>query len=441
MKLEYYLLLIVLIPFVATLFLGTQYLLQKFWKELTIINYIRFALVFGLLVTIYVIIQMAMSGQHQLVFDLGYWFELEDYHFGVTLVFDQLSAPFVFLVYLLSNVIGRYSANYLIGEMGVYRFFFLLLLFVTSILTVTMAGSIDLLFIGWELVGISSVMLIGFYSKREISVKYSFKAFIAYRIGDVGLLSAAMLIHHVTHSADFGEIFNGHWPIQLLTNTQIYTTGVSLLLILASLGKSSQFPLCGWLPKAMEGPTPSSAIFYGALSIHLGPYLLLRMYPFLDQSPIAKILLASLGLITALYGTFVGRTKADVKTTLAYATMAQVGLIMVEISLGWHEFALLHIGGHACLRTLQFLRSSSLLQDFIQNPLVFSGTSQRTFYLSKIFGKRVQRWLYYTALDGFSWDQMINKFLQLPCLKFLSLLRRLEEYVTHLPDAKKENKP
>jgi NADH-quinone oxidoreductase subunit L len=439
MNLEIYFLFIILIPFLATLFLGLNFLVQRFWSEKYLIQYVRMILTLGLLLSVYVILQMILTQTSHLTLNLGDWFSIEDYHFKLLFELDLLSAPYVFLIYVLANIIGRYSANYLVGEMGVYRFFFLLLLFVTSILTVVTAGSIDLFFIGWELVGLSSVMLIGFYPRREISVKFSFKAFIAYKIGDIALLSAAMLIHHLTHSAEFHEIFKGHWPHQTLLLSTNYALGVSLLLIVASMGKSSQFPLCSWLPRAMEGPTPSSAIFYGALSIHLGPYLLLRMWPFLKLAPEALIFLFLVGLITAVYGTFVGRTRTDVKTSLAYSTMAQVGIIMIEISLGLHTLAIFHLFGHACLRTLQFLRSSSILQDFMENPHLFYETKQSSSLFKHLLPLSFRKKFYYAALDGFYWDQIIINFIQIPSSKILNFFKRLEEAFTSFPLKKKNH--
>jgi NADH:ubiquinone oxidoreductase subunit 5 (subunit L)/multisubunit Na+/H+ antiporter MnhA subunit len=146
-----------------------------------------------------------------------------------------------------------------------------------------------------------------------------------------------------------------------LTGAQPLT--VCLLLFLAAAGKAAQVPFSGWLPRAMEGPTPSSAIFYGAISIHAGAYLLLRIQPLLAQSPWASALVVIIGIVTALQGTIVGRAAADAKTSLAYASLTQVGVIFVEIGLGWKWIAVVHILGHATVRTLQFLRAPSMLHD------------------------------------------------------------------------------
>src|SRR5438045_9561197 len=139
---------------------------------------------------------------------------------------------------------------------------------------------------------------------------------------------------------------------------------VSLLLLLAAAGKAAQVPFSGWLPRAMEGPTPSSAIFYGAISIHAGAYLLLRVQPMLVQSGFACAMVIAIGVATAIHGTMAGRASADAKTSLASASLTQVGIVFVEIGIGWQSIALVHISGHAMVRTLQFLRAPSMLHDY-----------------------------------------------------------------------------
>src|SRR2546425_4003263 len=139
---------------------------------------------------------------------------------------------------------------------------------------------------------------------------------------------------------------------------------VGALLLIAASGKSALIPFSGWLQRAMEGPTPSSAVFYGALSVHLGTFLLLRVGPVLKASPLLSAAVVTLGVISAIYGAMVARVQSDVKTALAFASLTQVGIITAEIGLGLRYIALIHIIGHACLRTLQLLRAPALLQDY-----------------------------------------------------------------------------
>ena len=139
---------------------------------------------------------------------------------------------------------------------------------------------------------------------------------------------------------------------------------VGILLLIAAAGKSALIPFSGWLPRAMEGPTPSSAVFYGALSVHLGTFLLLRVGPVLDASPVLSAAVVILGFSSAVYGVLVGRVQSDVKTALAFASLTQVGIITAEIGLGFRYIPLIHIIGHACLRTLQLVRAPTLLHDY-----------------------------------------------------------------------------
>ena len=177
-------------------------------------------------------------------------------------------------------------------------------------------------------------------------------------------------------------------------------TVVGLLLLLAACGKSAQVPFSGWLPRAMEGPTPSSAIFYGGISVHAGAYLLLRCQPILEASPIASAAVIVIGLASAIHGTMVARACSDVKTSLAYSSISQLGVIFVEIGLGLSWLALLHIVGHAMVRTLQFLRAPSMLHDYHTVHAAAGGHLAKTgSHFEAILPVRVQLWLYRLALD------------------------------------------
>src|SRR5207244_13349236 len=146
-----------------------------------------------------------------------------------------------------------------------------------------------------------------------------------------------------------------------LTSTQ--ATIIAVLLIVAVAGKSALLPFSGWLPRAMEGPTPSSAVYYGSLSIHAGCFLLLRSAPLVEHAIVARVLAGILGAATAIYAGITTRVQSDVKSSLAYAALTQVGIIVVEISIGWYTIAFVHIAGHACFRLLQFLSAPNVLHD------------------------------------------------------------------------------
>ena len=216
--------------------------------------------------------------------EVGNWFEVHTYRFPLLLQIDRLSLPLILLSVILVGVIGAFSQRYMHRENGYLRFFFLLNLFGFGVLLLFLAGSFDLMIAGWELVGLTSVLLIGFFQQRNDPVRSALRVFLIYRVCDIGLLTGVALLHHYVGAATVDSVFTHPWPdgASLLNGTG--ATVVGLLLLLAAMGKSAQVPFSGWLPQAMEGPTPSSAIFYGALSVHAGAYLLLRAQPLIESS-------------------------------------------------------------------------------------------------------------------------------------------------------------
>ncbi len=176
------------------------------------------------------------------------------------------------------------------------------------------------------------------------------------------MLSAAVLLRHVAGTDSLSLLFGGGRDVDAaLTATN--ATIIAVLLIVAVAGKSALLPFSSWLPRAMEGPTPSSAVYYGSLSIHAGCFLLLRAAPLLEQAPAARLLAGGLGAATALFAGITTRVQSDVKSSLAYASLTQVGLIVVEIAIGWYTIAFVHLAGHACFRLLQFLSAPNVLHD------------------------------------------------------------------------------
>jgi NADH:ubiquinone oxidoreductase subunit 5 (subunit L)/multisubunit Na+/H+ antiporter MnhA subunit len=354
---------------------------------------------------------MLINGREPFEITIGDYFVAKDYHFHLTLTADGLSIPYVTLSSLLVGVIAAFSRRYLHREPGYQRFFFLLCLFGAATNLVALAGTLDLLFFGWEIVGLSSALLIAFFHEREKPVEHGFRAFVTYRLCDIGLLAAAVWMHHTmgtsTVQPGVGEQVWHGFPVPAST---FDATLIGLLILWASMGKSGQIPLGGWLPRAMEGPTPSSAIFYGAISIHLGPYLLFRAAPILEAAPIVAFAVIAIGGLTALHATFVGRVQTDIKSALAYASMTQVGLIFVEIGLGWRTLAILHIVSHAVIRSLQILRSPGLLQD--HGNLVRSMGAQlpRTGgHLEYLVPVRYRAWLYRLALERGYFDVILRE--------------------------------
>lgn len=364
----------------------------------------------------------------------GDWFALPGYSFPLTLYIDRLAAAMMVLTAAICGLIARFSATYLHREPGFFRFFLLLLLFTAAMQLLVMAGSIDLLFAGWELVGLSSVLLIAFFQERPGPVSGSLRAFLTYRSCDIGLLIGAVLLHHYAHTSQFDQIFqrsagpaSSATSVPALGSHPVLAAGpatlVALLFLLAAMGKSAQAPLTGWLPRAMEGPTPSSALFYGALSVHAGAYLLLRVAPLLAASKVAAVATVLVGAATALHATLVARVQVDVKSALAYGTAAQVGLIFIEIGLGLRTLAALHVCAHACVRAFQLLRAPAALHELRRVQAARGGELPRIGALyERLLPARLREALYRLALLRFYTDALLDRLVARPVL---SLAHRL----------------
>jgi NADH:ubiquinone oxidoreductase subunit 5 (subunit L)/multisubunit Na+/H+ antiporter MnhA subunit len=289
--------------------------------------------------------------------EFGNWLTVGEYSVPAVLLVDPLALAFSLLSAALTALIARFSRTYLHREPGFVRFHVLLGLFAGGAQLVAFAGALDLLFAGWELIGISSALFIGFFHERDEPVRSSVRAFATYRLCDAGLLIALVTTHELLGSTRLSALADAG------SLTPLAATAIALLFLLSAMGKSAQLPFSGWLPRAMEGPTPSSALFYGAVSIHTGLYLMLRVAPVTAVAPMAAAVGVLIGVATAWYAASVARVHPDAKGALAHATLAQVGLILAEISLGLTQLALVHLVCHALLRSWQYLRAPNVLHD------------------------------------------------------------------------------
>jgi NAD(P)H-quinone oxidoreductase subunit 5 len=217
------------------------------------------------------------------------------------------------------------------------------------------------------------------------------------------------------------------WPFCQASMTEQQALIVGLLLLVAAAGKSALIPFSGWLPRAMEGPTPSSAVFYGALSVHLGAFLLLRVSPILELSPVLSATVVVLGLATAGYASLAGRVQTDIKCALSFASLTQVGIIVAEIGLGLRYIPLVHILGHATLRTLQFLRAPTLLHDHhtLENALGGHPAPLHKHSQDQAAGP-LATWLYRFALHRGYLDSLLNEFVVRPLLSIMEACDALE---------------
>jgi NADH-quinone oxidoreductase subunit L len=357
---------------------------------------------------------------------LGHWFRAGDYGFEVAFLLDGPSVIVSLLVSILLLATCKFSANYLHREPGFARFFALMLTFGAGMQLLVLGGSYDLLFAGWELVGITSVLLVAFFHERTAPVRAAIRVLVTYRLCDVGLLLAAVLLHRSAHSTVFSDVFGGHAHAGPLP-----ATAVGVALLLAAMGKSAQFPTGGWLPRAMEGPTASSAVFYGGLSVHAGVYLLIRSQPLLDQAPAARALVVLVGAVTAVMGGLSGQASPDAKSSLAYATISQVGLMFVECGLGLPSLALAHLCAHALLRYYQFLRTPSILQDALARraapvaPRTAGTSGIAALWQARTLGLR--RFLYRLAIERFEVEATLERWIVRPTLGLSSALDRLDQ--------------
>lgn len=355
---------------------------------------------------------MLVTGDRDVVLEFGDWVATPGYHLRLKLLFDRLSLPMVLLSFGLCGVIGKFAGKYLHREPGYNRFFVLYALFLLGMVLASVAGTIETLFAGWELVGLSSALLIAFFHDRPAPARNGFRVWVVYRVSDMALVIAAAVLHAETGSGDFDALLGtAPWPAGVATVSRFDALLVGTLLLVAAAGKSALVPFTGWLPRAMEGPTPSSAVFYGALSVHLGAYLLLRVSPLLDAAPVLAGLVVAVGLLTAVFATLASRVQTDIKSALSFASAAQVGLIVAEIGVGWHFIPLVHLIGHACWRTLQFVRAPSLLRDYRQLEDAVGGR------LAGGGSTPGRAWLYRLAAERGYLDAMIDDYVVAPFVR------------------------
>ncbi len=351
--------------------LGAGSLVGARLSESTIARLVKWSTLAGLGATLLVLAIMLGTGERRVVVDLGDWVTISrDYHFALKFVFDRLSVPFALLAYTLAGAIAAFARRYLHREPGFNRFFTLYALFLLGMTTTSLAGTIETLFAGWELVGLSSALLVGFSHERAAPARSALWVWCVYRVSDAALVLAAAALHHSAGGGDFDELLgSGLWPHARALPPLDQAHAVGALLLIAAAGKSALIPFSGWLPRAMEGPTPSSAVFYGALSVHLGVFLLLRVSPILDASPALCAATVALGLATALFAHLARGVQTDVKSALSFASLTQVGLITAEVGLGCRYVALVHLLAHAALRAMQFLRAPSMLREAAPRPV------------------------------------------------------------------------
>jgi NADH-quinone oxidoreductase subunit L len=394
------------------------------------------SVLFGLLAALAILGLMLATGRRHVPIELGNWVVIPEqhFHFHLKFVFDRLSVPFAILSFVLCGTIGAFTSRYLHRESGYDRFFVLFAVFLLGMIISSLAGTIETLFFGWEFVGLSSALLVGYFHERTNPVRNGQSVWVIYRIADAAFLIAALTLHHLTGAGDFdGLMGTGAWPEGQASINESHALFVGLLLLVAAAGKSALVPFSGWLPRAMEGPTPSSAIFYGALSVHLGAFLLLRVSPLLEVSLLLSVAVIAVGTVSAIFGALAARVQTDIKSALAFASLTQVGIIVVEIGCGLRYIALVHIIGHACLRTLQLLRAPTLLHDYhtLENAIGGHLEHAPTIW-SRLLPTGVRAWVYRIAMERGFLDAILNDYIARPFVAVFRWCDRMERRWTNL---------
>ncbi|MBI2677741.1 MAG: NADH-quinone oxidoreductase subunit L [Candidatus Koribacter versatilis] len=289
------------------------------------------------------------------------WIAAGSFQANIAFYLDQLSLVMLLVVTGVGLLIHVYSVGYMEHEGGYYRFFAYLNLFMFFMLMLILADNYLLMFVGWEGVGLASYLLIGFFFLKQSAANAGKKAFIVNRVGDFGFLLGMFLLIRHFDSLNFADVFKAvsHYPVE--TAGAGLLTAISLLLMVGATGKSAQLPLYVWLPDAMEGPTPVSALIHAATMVTAGIYMIARSNPLFSRSPIALTVVAVIGCLTAIFAATIGMTQTDIKRVLAYSTISQLGYMFMACGVAAYSAGIFHLMTHAFFKALLFLCAGSVI--------------------------------------------------------------------------------
>ncbi|MBN8890669.1 MAG: NADH-quinone oxidoreductase subunit L [Rhodospirillales bacterium 70-18] len=300
------------------------------------------------------------------VVDLGTWVDAGSFHVSWALRYDTLSAVMVAMVTCVATLIHIYSVGYMSHDNSIARFFSYLSLFTFAMLMLVTADNLLQLFFGWEGVGLASYLLIGFWYEKPSACAAAMKAFIVNRIGDLGFAVGIALVFFTFGSIQFGDIFaaigqHSADTYHVLGGTWPAFEVIGVLLFIGAMGKSAQLGLHVWLPDAMEGPTPVSALIHAATMVTAGVFLMARMSPLLDHAPGALAFVAVVGGSTALFAATIGCVQNDIKRVIAYSTCSQLGYMFVAAGVGAYQASIFHLLTHAFFKALLFMGAGSVI--------------------------------------------------------------------------------
>jgi NADH-quinone oxidoreductase subunit L len=307
-------------------------------------------------VAVLIFMEVSASQQKSNVVELFSWINSGTLKISFSFLVDPLSCLFLLIITGIGFLIHVYSTGYMHEDEGFSRFFTYLNLFIFFMLLLVLGNNYLIMFVGWEGVGLCSYLLIGFWFKNDAYNKAANKAFIMNRIGDLGFLLGIILIFVNFGSITFGEVFGKAASIPTAT-----VTAIALLLFVGAMGKSAQLPLYTWLPDAMAGPTPVSALIHAATMVTAGIYMVVRSNVFYSISETASEFVAVVGALTALFAAVIALLQTDIKKVLAYSTVSQLGLMFLALGVGAYSSAVFHVTTHAFFKALLFLGAGSVI--------------------------------------------------------------------------------
>jgi len=303
-----------------------------------------------------VVFANVVFGGHTYHVSLYEWIGSGTFHVQIAFLVDGLTAMLLLVVSTVGLLVHVYSIGYMNGDRGLWRFFAYLNLFMFSMLLLILGDNFLMLYVGWEAVGLCSYALIGFWYKKPSAAGAAKKAFIVNRVGDFGFGLGIMMIWTLLGTLDFGQVF-----ARIGTLDPAAVTVIALLLFAGAVGKSAQFPLHVWLPDAMEGPTPVSALIHAATMVNAGVYMVARVNPIFAHSPTAMWVVASLGVFTAIFAAAIALTQNDIKKVLAYSTVSQLAYMFFALGIGAWVAAIFHLVSHGFFKGLLFMGSGSVI--------------------------------------------------------------------------------
>ncbi|MBG7617620.1 MAG: NADH-quinone oxidoreductase subunit L, partial [Chloroflexi bacterium] len=303
---------------------------------------------------------------------------------NVGIILDPLTVIMLVVITSVSLMVQIYSQGYMQGDPGYQRYYAYMSLFTTSMLGLVLVDNLLLMFVFWEMVGLCSYLLIGFWFQKPSAANAAKKAFIVTRVGDFGFLAAIVLLLKETGTLDVAQL-NGMAEFGLIGATVLTLAGLGIFL--GAVGKSAQFPLHVWLPDAMEGPTPVSALIHAATMVAAGVFLVARTYPIFAASETAMTTVGIIGAVTCIFAASIGLVMNDIKRVLAYSTISQLGYMMLGLATGGVAVGMFHLLNHAFFKSLLFLGSGNV------------NHATGTFDMRKMGGlKKIMPWTYRTFL-------------------------------------------